>query len=112
MDPTFAKAAAEVFGPVLGVLACGAIPVALVFISKHFKLRMRELELEAQLHSRDAQARLQALETRIAAMEAGLGSLVQTFARRPELAPPDAPAAQQPALPGANVEQLFRDPAR
>ncbi len=92
MDPAFVKAISEVLAPVFGVLACGAIPVALVFLSKHFKLRMRELELEAELHGRDSQARLQALETRLSAMEGALSSLVQTMSRQQGLMqPPDAP---------------------
>ena len=92
MDPAVAQAITEVLGPFLGVLACGAIPVTLIFISKHFKLRTRELELEAELHGRDSQARLQALETRLSAMEGALGSLVQTISRRQELVEaPDAP---------------------
>src|SRR3954469_21795909 len=98
MDPSVAKAISEVLGPFLGVLACGAIPVTLVFLNKHFKLRTRELELEAELHGRDSQARLQAMETRLSAMEGGLGLLVQTLSRRPELMqPPDAPAIAETA---------------
>jgi hypothetical protein len=93
MDPAIAKALSEVLGPFLGVLACGAIPITLVFLTKHFKLRTRELELEAELHGRDSQARLQALETRLAGMEAALGSLVQGISRRQELmGPPDTTA--------------------
>src|SRR5438132_7762352 len=92
MDPVVIRALAEVIGPLGAVLACGAIPVALVYLSKHFKLRTRELELEAELHGRDSQARLQALETRLSAMEGALGSLVQTISRRQELVEaPDAP---------------------
>jgi hypothetical protein len=85
MDPSVVKALAEAIGPVLGVLACGAIPASIIFLIKHFKLKTRELELEAELHGRDAQARLQAMETRLAALEGALGSLVQTLSRRPEL---------------------------
>ena len=92
MDPSVIRALAEVIGPVFGVLACGAIPITLVFLIKHFKLKTRELELEAELHGRDAQARLQALETRLCAMEGALGSLVQAISRRQDLMqPPDAP---------------------
>jgi len=92
MDPSIAKAFADVLGPFLGVLAVGAVPITLVFLTKHFKLRTRELELEAELHARDSQARLQAVETRLSALEGALGSLVQTMSRRPELMqPPDAP---------------------
>ncbi|MCA1825443.1 MAG: hypothetical protein ABR567_11615 [Myxococcales bacterium] len=99
MDPAVAKAIGEVLGPFLGVLACGAIPVALVYLGKHFKLRHRELELEAELHGRDSQARLQALETRLVAVEGALGSLVQTMSRRPDLMqPPDAPQLESRLL--------------
>jgi hypothetical protein len=96
MDPSLAKAISEVLGPFLGVLACGAIPVALVFLNKHFKLRTRELDLEAELHGRDSRARVQAMETRLSAMEGALTSLVQTISRRNELMqPPDAPQLTQ-----------------
>jgi hypothetical protein len=98
MDPATIRALSDIIGPIGGILVCGAIPVTLVFLSKHFKLRTRELELEAELHGRHAQARIQALETRLAAMEGAIGSLVQTITRRPELMqPPDAP--QQAQLP-------------
>ncbi|HEY2031836.1 MAG TPA: hypothetical protein VGH20_21745 [Myxococcales bacterium] len=90
MDPSVAKAISEVLGPFLGVLACGAIPVTLVFLTKHFKLRTRELELEAELHGRASQARLQALETRLSAMEGALGSIAQGLGHRHEL-PAEAP---------------------
>ena len=92
MDPGVVKALSEVFGPFFGVLAFGAIPVTLVFMVKHFKLRTRELELEAELHGRDSQARLQAMDTRLSAMEGALSSLAQALSRRQELLqPPDAP---------------------
>ena len=95
MDPSVVKALSEVFGPFFAVLACGAIPITLVFMIKHFKLRPRELELEAELHGRDSQARLQAMETRLSAMEGALGSLVQAIYRRQDLMqPPDAPPAE------------------
>ena len=92
MDPSIVKALAEVIGPAIAVMAFSAIPIALVYITKHFKLRTRELELEAELHTRDSQARLQAMETRLAALEGALGSLVQAISGRPELMqPPDVP---------------------
>jgi hypothetical protein len=98
MDPSLAHAISEVMGPFLGLLVLGAIPVTLVFLTKHFKLRTRELDLEAELHGRDSQARLQALETRLSAMEGALGSIVQTLTRRQELMqPPDAPQLAQEA---------------
>jgi hypothetical protein len=96
MDPSLANAISHVLGPFLGVLACGAIPVSIIFVFKHFKLRMREVELEAELHGRESQARLQALEMRLSAMEGAIGSLLQTLSRRQELMqPPDAPQLTQ-----------------
>jgi hypothetical protein len=107
MDPALAHAATEILGPFLGVLACGAIPVTLIFITKHFKLRTRELELEAELHGRDSQARLQALETRLSAMEGALGSLVQAMSRRQDLMqPPDAPQIAQDASRPSSLTQV------
>lgn len=95
MDPAVIKALSEMIGPFVCISAMGAIPIALVFINKHFKLKTRELELEAELHGRDSLARLQAMETRLFAMEGALGSLATALARpqdRPDLMqPPDAP---------------------
>jgi len=102
MDHSVAKALSEILGPFLGVLACGAIPVTLVFLSKHFKLRTKELELEAELHGRDSQARLHAMETRLSALEGALTSLVQAIPRRQDLMqPPDAPqlTEETPRIP-------------
>jgi hypothetical protein len=91
MDPGVAHALAEAIGPFLGVTALGAIPVALVFLNKHFKLRTKELELEAGLHGRESAARIQAIETRLSALEGAIGSLTQV------LSGPDLP--QSPELP-------------
>jgi hypothetical protein len=74
VDPAVAKAISEVLAPFFGLLAFGAIPVALVFLSKHFKLKTKELELEAEMHGRDLQSRLQAFETRVNALEGASGS--------------------------------------
>src|SRR5438067_12107047 len=107
MDPSVIRALAEVIGPVFGVLACGAVPVALVYVFKHFKLRTRELELEAELHGRDSQARLQAMETRLSALEGALTSIVQTISRRHELMqPPDAPQLTQESSRTPSLSQV------
>jgi hypothetical protein len=99
MDPAVAKAISEVLGPFLAVLASGAIPVALVFLSKHFKLKTKELELEAEMHGREMQARLQAFETRVTALEGVLGSLSQAISSRQQLlqAPDAPPSGEEPA---------------
>jgi hypothetical protein len=107
MDPSLAKALSEVLGPFLGLLVLGAIPVALVFLNKHFKLRTRELELEAELHGRDSRARLQATETRLAAMETALISLAQAVSGRKDLMqPPDVPQIADEASRLASVTQV------
>ncbi|HET9754232.1 MAG TPA: hypothetical protein VFP52_14765 [Myxococcales bacterium] len=98
MDPVIVSALPEIIGPTVAVVVFGAIPVILVYMSKHFKLRTRELELEAELHGRDSQARLQAMETRLSALEGALGSVVQALSRRPDLMqPPDAPQIAESA---------------
>jgi hypothetical protein len=97
MDPTVARALAEAIGPFLGVTALGAIPVALVYLTKMFKLRTKELELEAELHGRESVARIQAIETRLSALEGAIGSLTQV------LSGPDT--AEMPRLPQPRIAQ-------
>src|SRR5215470_13769359 len=98
MDPIILQAIAETIGPAVGVLFCGLIPISIYFIKKHFELKTRELELEAELHGRGAQARLQALETRLTATEAALTGLVRV------LGPGNGVAMLQP--PGASPRKL------
>ena len=112
MDPSVAKAISEVLGPFLGLLALGGIPVALVFLSKHFKLRTRELELEAELHGRESQARLQAMETRLSGLESAIGSLVQTFGQRHEFAPPAPRHELEPSRDAPETPRLVAPPVR
>src|SRR5437870_12732955 len=90
MDPSMAHAFQEVLGPFLGLLAFGSIPIGILFVTRYFKLKTRELELEAELHGRAGQARIAALETRQEALEAAVGSLAQGLSQR-FAAPPDAP---------------------
>jgi hypothetical protein len=80
MDPASTAALAILVKglvPVLGALICLGMPVALVFTLKHFKLRHRELELEAELHGRQTQTRLAAIEARLGTLETALGALVR-----------------------------------
>jgi hypothetical protein len=61
--------------PVLGSLAFFAAPVGIIWIIKHHKFRMRELELEAQHGiSRSAEGRRSAIEARLANIEQALGA--------------------------------------
>ena len=80
MDPASTAALAILVKglvPVLGALICLGMPVALVFTLKHFKLRHRELELEAELHGKQTQSRLSAIEARLGTLETALGALVR-----------------------------------
>jgi hypothetical protein len=58
--------------PILACLFVFGMPVGIVFINKSHKLRMRELELEAQQTPRSTDHRLQMIEERIANIEQAL----------------------------------------
>ena len=109
MDPASTAALSVLVNglvPVLGALICLGMPVAFVYTLKHFKLRHRELELEAELHGKQTQSRLAAIEARLGTLETALGALVRGVApasledRRSLLEPPpstdETAAAQGP----------------
>jgi len=75
MDPAQLSIIMHGLGPAIAALGIFAMPVAIIYMIKHFKLRHRELELEAELHGRETQLRLQALEARMGAIESALGAL-------------------------------------
>ena len=75
MDPAQLSIIMHGLGPAIAALGIFAMPVAIIYMIKHFKLRHRELELEAELHGKQTQLRLQALEARLGAIEAALGAL-------------------------------------
>jgi hypothetical protein len=103
MDPASLAVLMNALAPVLGALVCLGAPVAIVFTVKHFKLRQRELELDAELHGKQTQARLQAIETRLAALESTLGASGRGAAtlqdRLSLLEPPPAAETTAPADP-------------
>ena len=85
MDPSVIRALTDLVAPVLVTLILCASVIAGLFVSKHFKLRSRELELEMQFHTHEAEARLRALEMRQAATEAAFNSIAALAqAQRPE----------------------------
>jgi hypothetical protein len=61
--------------PIVAILITFGFPVAIVWTVKHFKLKDRELELEAQLHSRELELRLRTLEARQSAVETALTAI-------------------------------------
>src|SRR5438309_6605634 len=105
MDPASTAALAILIKglvPILGALICLGMPVVFVFTLKHFKLRHRELELEAELHGKQTQSRLAAIEARLGTLETALGALVRGPAaalqdRRPLLEGPVSSEAEAPA---------------
>ena len=102
MDPSSLAILLNGLAPVLGALVCLGAPVAIVFTVKHFKLRHRELELEAELHGKQTQARLAALEARLGTLETALGALVRGPAAgalqdRLTLLEPPSSSSEEPA---------------
>jgi hypothetical protein len=61
--------------PIVAIVITFGFPVAIIWTVKHFQFKKRELELEAELHSRELELRLRTLEARQAAVEAALGAL-------------------------------------
>ena len=108
MDPVVVTSLANALAPVAAILATFGMPVAIVYIVKHFKLRDRELLLEEKIAERGGSAQVDA---RLARLETALTAVLQ---RLEQQAPADAPALdrasweapssideQQPGLPAA-----------
>ena len=72
MDPASMALIAKALEPFFGLLALGAIPTGILWVIKSHKVRMRELDLEAQHLPRSAEARLDAIEARLSSIEHAL----------------------------------------
>jgi len=108
MTPTDTAALAVLvngLAPVLGALIALGMPAVIVFTVKHFKLRHRELELEAELHGKQTQNRLAALEARLGSLETALGALARLPAasslpqERLSLLEPPPASSEEPEQP-------------
>jgi hypothetical protein len=98
MDPAALAILLHKLVPVLALLVFGAVPVAIVWVLKNHKLRMRELEIEEKaLLSRGAEARLQALEQRVAELEGGGAPALRPTEQRAALL--EGPASSSPTRP-------------
>jgi hypothetical protein len=53
--------------PILATLAVGGSVVGFYWVGKHYRLREKEIELEAELHGKRIEAQLRAMEVRLAA---------------------------------------------
>ena len=72
MDPASMALIAKALEPFFGLLALGAIPTGILWVIKSHKVRMRELDLEAQHLPRSAETRLDAIEARLSSIEQAL----------------------------------------
>ncbi|HWE22880.1 MAG TPA: hypothetical protein VG496_02970 [Myxococcales bacterium] len=110
MDPTSLTIIAKSLETILGVLICLGAPVAIVFTVKHFKLRHREIELEAELHGKQTQTRLNSIEARLGVIESALGVIARNQPALDEHMP-RLPSSSAEAEEPAEVHRL-QDPLR
>jgi hypothetical protein len=91
----------EMLVPIIAILTTFGFPVALVFTFKWFKLKEKELQLEAEMRKTAGEAleaRVQRLESVILALDADLRARLSAAAPpRAELF--EAPAAQEGSQP-------------
>ena len=105
MDPAQLAIIAKALETVLGVLICLGAPVAIIYTVKHFKLRHRELELDAELHGKQTQARLDSIEARLGVIESALGAIARgqpLLQERMSMLEPPASSADEPAASQSN----------
>jgi len=74
MDPATLGIIMNALAPAVGVLAFASIPIGVLYVLKSHKLRMRELDLEEKMLPRNAEARLAAIEARLANIEQAIGA--------------------------------------
>ena len=106
MDPIIVRGLAEALAPTVAILGLSVIPISIVFMSKYFKLRTRELELDAESHTRELEGRLRALEARRGATESIISTLASGVAsqNRAQLEEPALPATGGARMRGALAE--------
>src|SRR6266478_2735063 len=101
MDPATLSILMRALAPVLGMLAFATLPIGIIYVLKSHKVRMRELDLEAQMLPRNAETRLAAIEARLTAIEQAVGGA------RPGLSEQRAALLEGPAT-GAEPAPLVR----
>ena len=88
--------------PIVAILATFGMPVGLVYVWKFFKLKEKELQVEAEFRKTAGQAlesRVQRLESIILSLDSDLRAKLGGLPLRPELMEPP-PAAQHGEQPG------------
>ena len=89
----------EMLIPIIAILATFGFPCVLVYLFKFFKLKEKELQIDAELRKTAGQAleaRVQRLESVLLALDADLRSKLGAMPQRPELmeAPPQQESGQ------------------
>ena len=74
MDPASFSLLVKALEPALGLLALAVGPIGILWIVKHHKLRMRELDLEERMLPKSTETRLAAIEARLASIEQAVGA--------------------------------------
>jgi len=77
MDPVTIKALI----PIVSVLAVFGAPVALVFVSRYFKLKHRELEIDAEIQKKFTEEARRGLEARVTSLESAMQMVLQVVGR-------------------------------
>jgi hypothetical protein len=94
------EAMLELLIPILGILATFGFPVALVFTLKWFKLKDKELQMEAEMRKTSGQAieaRVQRLESIILALDSDLRARIGATPRTELFEGPATGESEQPA---------------
>ncbi len=75
----------EMLGPLIPMVTTFivfAVPVSIVFITKYFKLKNRELDIEAELQKKWGEDNRRQLEARVASLENAVNAVLQIVAPR------------------------------
>ena len=74
MDPASLGIVMNALAPVLVSLAFVGLPIGVIWVRNAHKIRMRELDLEEKMLPKQVEARLAAIEERLAGIEHALGT--------------------------------------
>ena len=105
----------ELLIPIIAILVTFGFPVALVFTFKWFKLKDKELQLEADLRKTSGQAlesRVQRLESIILALDADLRAKLGASSPNPMLSQPQSDLFEAPATGESSQAGDLPDPPR
>lgn len=83
----------EAIVPIAAMLTFFGMPVAIVFINKYFKLKHRELDVEAELQKKFTEEHRRQMEARLAGLENAMQAVLQIVA--PRVPPASQTEAQQ-----------------